>query len=222
MSNPKCEECGKTAYPLESFQSAGKSWHKGCFRCAEPTCKQVLNQKTVNAANGTIYCSAHYPKEKATAVVDSLSMVNATNSPKVALVNNQKRGDGMETNAQSSDTMQLNLARNAPKVDRLPPHQRDDQHVKPIGTLDMAHMNAMNAPKLNTVNDQVKNVDVPTSTINVTLQNALNAPKLDTVNDQVKNVDVPTSTINITLQNALNAPKLDTVNNEVKAIDRNI
>jgi len=38
-------------------------------------------------------------------------MKNATNAPKLATVNNQKRGDGMETNHQSADTMSINNAK---------------------------------------------------------------------------------------------------------------
>ncbi|KAF2068223.1 hypothetical protein CYY_010453 [Polysphondylium violaceum] len=219
MSATKCEECTKTVYPLEAYSACGKSWHKICYKCFE--CKQVLNLKTAqpHQASGAIYCATHYPKEKATAIADSLSMKNATNAPKLATVNNQKRGDGMESNHQSADTMSLNNAKNAPKVERLPPHLREDQHVKPIGTLDMAHINAMNAPKVERLPPHLREDQhvKPIGTLDMAHMNAMNAPKVNTVNDQIRGAgDAPSQDIDLKLQNALNAPKVNTVNDQIR------
>ncbi|GAM29079.1 hypothetical protein SAMD00019534_122550, partial [Acytostelium subglobosum LB1] len=218
MSAPsKCEECAKSVYPLEALTAVGKSWHKHCYKCAE--CKQVLTLKTAqpHQATGKIYCNTHIPKMVATQVADSVAIKNATSAPKVALVNNQKRGDDMEAPIQTADTMQLNNARNAPKVERLPPHLREDQHVKPIATLDMAHTNALNRPKLATVNNQVYGVDAPIGGIDVTLQNAIKAPKVGTVNEQLRGTgDAPSQVASLTTQNALNAPKVGAFNEQIR------
>eukprot|EP01088_Endostelium_zonatum_P008560 TRINITY_DN216_c0_g1_i1.p1 TRINITY_DN216_c0_g1~~TRINITY_DN216_c0_g1_i1.p1 ORF type:complete len:140 (+),score=38.43 TRINITY_DN216_c0_g1_i1:58-477(+) len=62
MSNPKCPDCNKTVYPMEKIDGAGKTWHKGCFKCSR--CKCVLNLKTFKAHDGKVWCKVHYPPEQ--------------------------------------------------------------------------------------------------------------------------------------------------------------
>lgn len=88
MPNPKCESCGKTAYPLESVTALEKTFHKACFKCA--TCKTTLNLKNFKGYEGQIYCIPHTPTPKATAVADSVSVKAALNAPK-------KKAEGLST-----------------------------------------------------------------------------------------------------------------------------
>jgi len=80
MPNAKCEMCGKTAYPLESINALDKTFHKSCFKCT--VCSMTLNVKNFKGYQGKIYCLTHTPKEKNTAVVDSIALKHALNAPK--------------------------------------------------------------------------------------------------------------------------------------------
>jgi len=80
MPNPKCEACGKTAYPLESVTALEKTFHKACFKCV--VCKSTLNLKNFKGYEGQIYCLTHTPKPKATSVTDSVATKAALNAPK--------------------------------------------------------------------------------------------------------------------------------------------
>eukprot|EP01105_Mastigella_eilhardi_P007291 TRINITY_DN18790_c0_g1_i1.p2 TRINITY_DN18790_c0_g1~~TRINITY_DN18790_c0_g1_i1.p2 ORF type:complete len:143 (+),score=55.01 TRINITY_DN18790_c0_g1_i1:68-496(+) len=82
MSTTKCAICGKTAYPLESVNAIGKTYHKGCFKCCEPSCKLTLTLKNYKGLDGKIYCNTHIPKAKATQVTDSVDMKHALTAPK--------------------------------------------------------------------------------------------------------------------------------------------
>eukprot|EP01116_Phalansterium_solitarium_P002412 TRINITY_DN1241_c0_g1_i1.p1 TRINITY_DN1241_c0_g1~~TRINITY_DN1241_c0_g1_i1.p1 ORF type:complete len:217 (-),score=47.40 TRINITY_DN1241_c0_g1_i1:113-763(-) len=88
MPNPKCEACGKTAYPLESVTALEKTFHKACFKCT--TCKMTLNLKNFKGYEGLIYCVPHTPTPKATAVADSVAVKAALNAPK-------KKAEGLST-----------------------------------------------------------------------------------------------------------------------------
>jgi len=88
MPNPKCEACGKTAYPLESVTALEKTYHKGCFKCV--VCKTTLNLKNFKGFEGQVYCGTHTPTVKATAVVDSVQLKAALNAPK-------KKAEGLST-----------------------------------------------------------------------------------------------------------------------------
>ncbi len=61
MSNPKCGKCAKTVYPLELMAGAGKSWHKGCFKCHHQGCNTTLTLKNFKAHAGEVWCAVHYP-----------------------------------------------------------------------------------------------------------------------------------------------------------------
>eukprot|EP01110_Echinostelium_bisporum_P012242 TRINITY_DN660_c0_g1_i6.p1 TRINITY_DN660_c0_g1~~TRINITY_DN660_c0_g1_i6.p1 ORF type:complete len:223 (+),score=129.12 TRINITY_DN660_c0_g1_i6:53-721(+) len=80
MSNPKCANCNKTAYPLESVTALDKAYHKGCFKCS--VCNTILNLKNFKGVDGKIYCATHTPKPSSTAVADSLAVKQALNAPK--------------------------------------------------------------------------------------------------------------------------------------------
>ena len=70
MPNKKCIKCGKTAYPLESIEAAGNTWHKFCFKCKG--CGITLNVTSFKAHEGDVYCKNCTPKATATQVADSL------------------------------------------------------------------------------------------------------------------------------------------------------
>jgi hypothetical protein len=81
MVNPKCEICGKTAYPLESVTAIEKTFHKTCFKCS--VCSCTLNLKNFKGFEGKIYCHTHTPKVKSSVITtDSIVMKNATSAPK--------------------------------------------------------------------------------------------------------------------------------------------
>ena len=80
MSNPKCDICGKTVYPLEKVSAADKAFHKWCFKCAE--CNVTLNLQTFKAVQGKVYCFTHTPVDRASTSADSMSVTKAVNAPK--------------------------------------------------------------------------------------------------------------------------------------------
>eukprot|EP00276_Gloeochaete_wittrockiana_P023647 CAMPEP_0184368550 /NCGR_PEP_ID=MMETSP1089-20130417/161734_1 /TAXON_ID=38269 ORGANISM="Gloeochaete wittrockiana, Strain SAG46.84" /NCGR_SAMPLE_ID=MMETSP1089 /ASSEMBLY_ACC=CAM_ASM_000445 /LENGTH=307 /DNA_ID=CAMNT_0026710859 /DNA_START=29 /DNA_END=952 /DNA_ORIENTATION=- len=230
MVNPKCESCGKTVYPLEAITVGEKTWHKPCFKCAEEGCGIRLNLKsyTIAGSGGTVYCNKHVPKDKPTAVTveGSMSYSNAVNAPKVALVNSEKRGDSMEKPIGSTVEGDLHLTR----AKEAHQHSRVLFNGEKLATpeaehnlqvADMSLSNAINAPKIATVNDQVRagagerNAQVA----DMSMSNAINAPKVATINDQVRagagerNAQVA----DMSMSNAINAPKVATINDQVRA-----
>ncbi|XP_067934454.1 lim and transglutaminase domain protein ltd-1-like isoform X2 [Watersipora subatra] len=67
MVAPKqsCIRCGKAVYATECEKSAkGDAFHRQCFSCAEPTCRQKLNHRNArtNPGDPEIYCRGHVPK----------------------------------------------------------------------------------------------------------------------------------------------------------------
>ncbi len=80
MANPKCDICGKTAYPLESVKAIEKTYHKWCFKCMQSLvlwdssffshflsgteCGLVLNLKNFKGRDGKVYCFTHTPVDR--------------------------------------------------------------------------------------------------------------------------------------------------------------
>ncbi|KAJ3047929.1 hypothetical protein HK097_011033 [Rhizophlyctis rosea] len=117
MSTQPCNACTKTVYPTEKVEAAGKWYHKGCFKCADPQCGITLNLKTFKVENNQIWCEKHLPKPKHTAVADSVSIVHAMHAPKKVAEGLHKAQVGTgETPSYGLDTIQAQHALNAPKV----------------------------------------------------------------------------------------------------------
>jgi hypothetical protein len=91
MPNPKCEICGKTAYPLESLTALEKTYHKLCFKCS--VCGTTLNLKNFKGFEGKIYCHTHTPKVKHTQVADSVAIKHATSTPKKEVLKGVHKAD---------------------------------------------------------------------------------------------------------------------------------
>ncbi|XP_048825654.1 cysteine and glycine-rich protein 3 isoform X2 [Brienomyrus brachyistius] len=51
-----CPRCSKAVYAAEKIMSAGKPWHKTCFRCA--ICGKSLESTNVTDKDGELYCKA--------------------------------------------------------------------------------------------------------------------------------------------------------------------
>lgn len=208
-----CEVCTKTVYPLEAVVVQEKTFHKICFKCQDPECGISLTLKTAqpHAATGKVYCAKHYPKIAPTSVVSSVELDRAKNAPKLDTVNQQKRGDGMENPTVTNDSLSVQNAKNAPKLATVNQQKRGDSMENPTVTNEsMSIQNAKsahaNSQKLH--NDQVRNVDVPTSVIDYQLQNAINAPKLATVNEQKRGDSMESPTVtndSMSIQNAKGA-----------------
>ena len=113
MPNPKCAVCDKTVYPMEAVVYQETHYHKLCFKCSEPECGFKLNLKTANGVGAKIFCAKHKPTYNPTALtVDgSLALSTAKNAPKVAVVNNEKRGDNMERPAGFTVEGSLHMSR---------------------------------------------------------------------------------------------------------------
>jgi len=227
MSAGKCAVCTKTVYPLESLVAADKTYHKMCFKCQEPDCGIQLNLKTAqpHVATSRIYCAKHYPTAKATSVTSSVELDRAKNVPKVANVNNQKRGDNMENPNFGHDSLGIQNATNAPKVALVNQQKRGDNMENPsVGLDSMAVQNAANAPKVALVNEQKRGDNMESNNVgldSMSVQNAktahANAQTL--VNEQKRGESVPTSSVSLTMENALKAPKVNNVNDQVRTAD---
>ena len=93
IATPKCEKCGKSAYPQESITipyntGETKVWHNACFKCA--TCKKALNASSFFLDKNVPYCKFHRPKPAATVISDSCEVRYVLNAPK-------KIAEGLET-----------------------------------------------------------------------------------------------------------------------------
>ena len=114
MSAAKCAKCAKTAYPLESVSAAGKTYHKGCFRCS--VCRLQLTIKNFQVMDGDVFCNLHVPKARASSVADTIAIRQATSAPKRVAegLGNVQKGTGEKPNV-SADTIAIRQATNAPK-----------------------------------------------------------------------------------------------------------
>merc|ERR1719282_1090667 len=161
MSNPKCKVCTKTVYPMEAINFKDVAYHKLCFKCQE--CGFKLNLKTANGVGENLYCAKHTPVNKptATTVDGSLSLSNAKNAPKVAVVSNEKRGDSMEKPAGFTVDGSLEMTRAKQAHANAKALVSNEQRAAPgcernAQVADVATSNAINAPKVSTVNEQVR------------------------------------------------------------------
>jgi len=225
----KCHICTKTAYPMESLLYQERNYHKACFKCQAPveggSCGIALTLKTANGRDGIIYCKNHFPTDKPTSVTTegSMSMSLAKNAPKVATFNKEKRGDSMEKPIQVAADQDYHVMHaketHRPEIVNKEKRCGDERNLQ---VADMATTRAMEAPKIDTVNVQVRgelagqrNAQVA----DMATTRAMEAPKIDTVNVQVRgelagqrNAQVA----DMTLQTALEAPKVETVNVQVR------
>merc|ERR1712137_656434 len=189
----KCKVCTKTVYPMEAIRFKDLTYHKLCFKCQE--CGFKLNLKTANGIGENIYCDKHKPVDKptATTVDGNLSLANAKNAPKVAVVSSEKRGDSMEKPIQVTVEGSLALTRAKEAHEQAKALVSNEQKAAPGGdkncqVADMATSNAISAPKVGTVNEQVRagagerNAQVA----DLATSNAISAPKVSTVNEQVR------------------------------------
>jgi len=119
MSSPrggiKCFNCGKTVYPMELVSVGANNYHKLCFKCS--TCAVPLNLKNAQEKGGQVYCPQHTPKETPTATADRHDLNTIKDKPKVAVVNEQFRGElvGQKPNI-DLESGALKNAMNVPKV----------------------------------------------------------------------------------------------------------
>jgi len=226
MPQPKCPQCNKSVYPMEAVTMQDFTFHKLCFKCQAEECGLKLTLKTANNVGGKIFCEKHKPIDKPTAVTveGSLSLSNARDAPKIATVNQQKRGDNMENPIQTTVEGNLSLMRAKEAHENAKVLVNNEQKAAPgydknLQVADFTLTNAMSAPKVNTVNDQVRpgagerNAQVA----DYSLSNAMNAPKVNTVNDQIRDHSGPAKGgIDLVMENAMNAPKVNTVNDQVR------
>ncbi|CAK9303995.1 unnamed protein product [Gordionus sp. m RMFG-2023] len=80
MSNI-CARCEKVVYPMEELRALDKIYHKNCFRCTECGC--TLNLKNYKGYTKMPYCNAHYPKDKASVVIDTPANVTAMHNTRM-------------------------------------------------------------------------------------------------------------------------------------------
>merc|ERR1712000_352221 len=115
MPSKKCAVCGKTAYPLESQEAGGNTYHKLCFKCTG--CRCTLNVATFKAHDGKVYCKVCCPKATHTQVADSVATRTALNAPKRKAEGLQQvqKGTGDKANV-GLDAMGVQSALKAPKA----------------------------------------------------------------------------------------------------------
>jgi len=131
--------------------------------------------------------------------LDSMGLGKAVESQKLGSaankVNNEQRGElvGQKPNM-SNDSLFFDRSKETQKLASAVNRVSNEQRGELVGqknsqTADMATQNAINAPKIGTVNTNFRgelagqrNAQVP----DMTTQTALNAPKVDVVNEQVR------------------------------------
>jgi len=215
---------------MEAILFMEKNYHKACFKCEGQVegaglCGISLTLKTANGREGKIYCKNHFPKDAPTALTadGSLSMSLAKNAPKVATFNKEKRGDSMEKPIQvaaDQDYMTMHAKEvHRPEIVSNEKRAGDERNCQ---VADMSMINAKAAPKVETVNQQVRgelagqrNAQVA----DMSMQTAIEAPKVGTVNEQVRgelagqrNAQVA----DVSMQTAIEAPKVETINQQVR------
>ena len=174
----------------------------------DAVCNIKLTQKTATGVDGKAYCPKHAPKDKPIAVTveGSLSLSTAKASQKmgsdVTRVNNEKRGDGMESyiGAAVDGDLKLLNAKAAQKmgsdVTRVSNEKRGDGMESYIGATVDGDLRLSNAKAsqsmssdVHSVNEQVRGANAGERNAQVadmTTLNARAAPKVGVVNEQVR------------------------------------
>jgi len=83
LTRSACARCGKAAYPIESVDVDGVTWHKACFKCKSCACTLTLS--TFVTSNGELYCRKDVPKTKATVGVSVVGAKSTPTSPVCAV-----------------------------------------------------------------------------------------------------------------------------------------
>merc|ERR1712010_433792 len=148
MPSKKCAVCGKTAYPLESQEAGGNTYHKLCFKCTG--CRCTLNVSTFKAHDGKVYCKVCCPKATHTQVADSVATRTALNAPKRKAEGLQQvqKGTGEKANV-GLDAMGVQTALKAPKpkAEGLQQVQKGTGDKANVGLDAMGVQSALKAPK---------------------------------------------------------------------------
>merc|ERR1712010_179873 len=148
MPSKKCAVCGKTAYPLESQEAGGNTYHKLCFKCTG--CRCTLNVSTFKAHDGKVYCKVCCPKATHTQVADSVATRTALNAPKRKAEGLQQvqKGTGEKANV-GLDAMGVQTALKAPKkkAEGLQQVQKGTGGKANVGLDAMGVQSALKAPK---------------------------------------------------------------------------
>ena len=112
-----CPACGKTAYPMESVDVDGASFHKGCFKCVE--CGVRLSLTTFVKHGSSLYCKRDVPKQDAKVGL-SITLATAMEAQRLA------------SSAASSGDAVARYASAAPAKDSpakaLPPSKTTEAH----------------------------------------------------------------------------------------------
>ena len=99
----KCTICTKTCYQLEGHRVGppGKEvvFHKRCFKCQNEGCGWQLTLTSYRYCDGKIWCQNHEPMKgfsntahaKGKVEMESMSVEQAVQAPKLATVNEQLR-----------------------------------------------------------------------------------------------------------------------------------
>ena len=66
-TTPICGKCGKSVYFAEQVKAAGKTYHKGCLRCAE--CNTLLDSTRLTEKDGRPLCRRCYGKVRVFVIV---------------------------------------------------------------------------------------------------------------------------------------------------------
>jgi len=236
MPNPKCTSCGKTVYSVEDVRIGDMHFHKWCVRCqgmeGDAVCGLALTLKTANGIGGKIYCNKHKPVDKPTAltVEGSMALSNAKRNNEmtrdVKMVNNEKLGTGDVGHQGVLDMHHSNAVTAHENARNLVNDQRVDKAERGTQSADtMALTNAKNAPKIDTVNQQIskgsgKNLQTADG---MATTNALNAPKVGVVNEQIRarGNSVNAQVADMATTNAMKAPKAGgPVNEQIRSTDK--
>jgi len=103
-------------------------------------------------------------------------------------------------------------------------HVPKDKPTQVPVDMSMHLSNALNAPKVGVVNDQVREIGTDrkgTGALSMAQQNAMEAPKVGVVNDQVREIGTDrkgTGALSMAQQNAMEVPKVGVVNEQVREI----
>eukprot|EP00056_Hartaetosiga_gracilis_P017444 m.7282 g.7282 ORF g.7282 m.7282 type:complete len:340 (+) comp5702_c0_seq1:41-1060(+) len=94
--SPKCPSCGKSAYPAESVNVKGDTYHNACFKCCECNTRLTLSTYEVSDfGEREIFCRKCVPKVAPSQASESVELTRAQNASQmtqdVRIVNEQVR-----------------------------------------------------------------------------------------------------------------------------------
>jgi hypothetical protein len=204
----KCEICGKSAYPAESYTVNSRDFHKSCFQCSHCKIKLNMSSFVLQKPSQVISCKQcdSVTKLRPHQGAD-LSMTTAASNPKVSQFNSHAGvAPGTITTSDAMTAHAMNQNRAAPRA--FNPHAGVAAGTVTTGDVLLAHGVRQQAPR-------VFNPHAGVAAGTVTTQDVLLSHNISNSQNNVRLFNphsgqgAGSSVVDVQMAHAMNVPRAD-------------